>query len=336
MKMKRAGAALASVAAGLALAMASAAPANAADPTIDADGVVVIGDAKWWFDEFGLAYGWDAADVYDPDGYIFYPNEFYSGGYLYCGADEAPDLGTATVESNGDLTIVCPAAPWGATGLTANPAFRVYQEASGGHLVRQFVTISNPTAAPIDITGDFSARNWTGYTGEQGTEGFLTSLGNDEVSANDTWYVSSMPDGAAVVETEAWARTGSAPGSGIIATPAQPRAEFGAPHSAFAPGETKYFVTFTHMVIPATKDQAGTDAAFATALAQTPEFTSFSGRLIAGLPEGITVVGWGTTPVTPALAATGVSLEGSGILLGGAIAVLLVGGVLLAARRARA
>jgi hypothetical protein len=335
MMMKRAGAVLVSVATGLALAVASAAPANAADPTIDADGTVTIGDAHWHFDQYGLAYGWDAADVYDLDGYIFYPNEFYANGYLYCGTQTQADLGTVTVESNGDLTIACPAAPWGTTGLTASLSFRVYQPADGGYLVRQLVTISNGTAVPIDIDGSFSALNYEGYTGTQYTDGFLSSLGGDHLEADDTWYISHDTAGASVVETESWARSGSAPGAGIVANDG-PQVDFSAADSLFAPGETKYFASFTHMVIPATQDEAGAEAAFALALAQTPEFASFSGRLIAGLPEGITVVGWGTTPVTPALAATGASIEGSGILLGGAVAVLLVGGALLAVRRARA
>lgn len=60
-------------AAALALVLGVSAPASAADPAIDGDGVVVIGDAQWQFNTYGLEYGWDLADAYDGSGYMYYP-----------------------------------------------------------------------------------------------------------------------------------------------------------------------------------------------------------------------------------------------------------------------
>lgn len=315
--------------AGAALAVGTAAPAYAADPVLEPDGTVIIGDAQWYFDAYGFAYGWDAANHYDPSGYIFYPAEFYAGDYAYCGNLGPGQDGQATVDA-GALDILCPAAPFAATGLTQQVAFRVYPEAGGGYLLRQVVTLTNETDTPIDVQGVLEVFYYDGpvYTGVQGTPGFLTSLGGDTVAADDTWYLSSVPDGSTVIETEAWARTGSAPGAGIVAS-SGPGLTFSDGHTQFAPGETKRFLTFTHMVIPATPDEAGYAAALDAALLQIPEFESFSGRLIAGLPPATEYIGWG---VTPGLANTGAELDGAPVVVG-AGALLLVAGVVLVARR---
>ncbi len=321
-------------------ALVATAPAHAAPPAIDGDGVVTIGDAKWQFDEYGLAYGWDAADVYDPDGYLYYPNEFYVYDYIYCG-DSYPTGSVGTAEANGDFTFECPAIEWSGTGLTAQLTFRMFAPSGNGYLLRQLVTLTNETDAEIDLTGSLFAYNYEGYTGTQGTSGFFTSLGADTLAANDTGFISVNPSGASVVETEIWAPNGSAPDNGIVAND-DPAHLYGSADSIFAPGETKYFVTFTHMVIPATADPEGAEAAFSIALAQIVEFASFSGRLVTGLPEGIDVVAWGTVPTAevetpeqpeeqPELADTGLDLSGELALLISASAVIALLGALLVA-----
>ncbi len=279
----------------LALVLGAASPALAAEPTVDGGGVVTIGGAHWQIDQYGLAYGWDAADVYNSSGYIYYPAEFYIDDYLYCGAGIAD--AEVVVESNGDLTVDCPEAPFGTSGLTASLSFRFYAESGLGYLLRQHVTITNETDAAIEIPEGLYAYYYDGYTGTQGDPGFVTSSGGSTVSADDTGYVSHHPDGTSVVETEVWAPNGSSPDAGIIGDnhPAVTYSE----DSSFEAGETKNFVNFTNMVIPASQDEAGASAAFELAGQQTAEYNEFTGRLVAGLPEGLPVVGWGTTPVTP-------------------------------------
>ena len=325
----------------LALVIGAASPALAAEPVIDGDGVVTIGSAHWQFNEYGLAYGWDAADVYSSSGYIYYPAEFYADDYAYCGT--GVEDAVVTVESNGDMTIACPAGPFAATGLTLAINFRLYAESATGYLARQYTTISNNTEAPIDVSEDFLSYYYDGYTGTQGTPGFYTSLGGNTVTANDTGYVSHKPSGASVVETEVWALTGSAPDSGIVADD-DPSVRY-TDDSLFEPGETKNFVTYTNMVIPATQDTAGAAAAFELAGQQTGEYGEFTGRLVAGLPEGLTVVGWGVTPTTPepvnpvvpaapVLANTG--SDASGLLIFGFGALLVAAAGVVLVRRTRA
>jgi len=335
MTMTRPVAAVTALLAGVALALASAAPAQAADPVVSPDGLVTIGDAYWQFDEYGIQYGWDVANVYDPSGYIEYAGYIYGGDdYVYCGDGTLTD-GTVTIEANGDLTIVCPSHVWGSSGLTAQWSFRVYQPSATGYLVRQFLTVANTTTDPITLTTAHSINYYDGYTGTEGTPGFLTSLGGNTVDTDDTWYVSVDATGASVAETNAWALTGSAPASGIAASSGI-SAVYGPDHNTYAPGETKYFVAFTNMVIPTTQDGPGAEAAFDASVALTDEFASFSGRLISGLPNDITVIGWGATPVTPALANTGAHTQGTLLLLGSTAGILaLAGGLLFAAARAR-
>lgn len=325
----------ASTVAVLALALGAASPALAAEPTVDGDGIVTIGAAHWQVDEYGLAYGWDAADVYDLSGYIYYPGEFYYDNYLYCGTGIAD--ADVVVESNGDLTITCPSGPFGSTGLTGSLTFRFYAQSESGYLMRQLVTLTNETDAPIELADGIFAYYYDGYTGTQGGPGFITSSGGDTVGADDTGYISHDPSGASVVETEVWAPNGSAPGAGIVGDshPAITYTE----DATFAAGETKYFVNFTNMVIPATQDEEGAAAAFEIASAQTEEYTDFSGRLVEGLPEGLPVVAWGMTPVAPApivptLANTGSDVSALGVA--GLAALLAAAAGLVLIRRTRA
>lgn len=240
-----------------------------------------------------------------------------------------------TVEPNGDFTITCPERPFGSSGLTVALSYRLYAQSDTGYLLRQLVAVTNPTGAPIDVTGVLSTLYYDGYTGTQGTDGFYTSLGADTVAADDTWFISVDAMGLSVAETNAWALSGSAPAAGIVADN-NPSAFFDN-DSVFAAGETKYFVTFTNMVIPTAKTGEAAEVAFVASLAQTEEYGSFSGRLVAGLPEGLPVVGWGTTPVTPEpvkpqLADTGSDLAGAPALALGAL-VLAAGGALLVRSR---
>lgn len=318
-----------------AIVVGVSAPAHAADPTIDGAGIITIGDAHWQMDQYGLAYGWDAADVYDLDGYLYYPAEFYSDDYLYCGPSGPPVDGTVTVEANGDLTVACPAGPWGSTGLVATLTIRFYAESASGYLARQFVTISNPTGAEVVVDpAGFDSYYYDGYTGTQGTPGFGTSSSSNTLQPTDTWYVSVDPTGASVVETQAWARTGST--SGHTADSASFLVTYSAADSTFAPGETKYFVNFTNMVIPTAQTPEAAAVALDISLEQTSEFASFSGRLLTGLPEGITAIGWGSTPVTPALANTGSEVSARIVLFGSTAGILaLAGGLLVARSRSR-
>lgn len=319
-----------------AIALALAVPAAASADPIPLDGHIIIGDAQWQIDEYGLAYGWDAADVYDGAGYIYYPDEFYIGDYVYCGDDYTDAI--LTNEANGDITVVCPAIDWNSTGLLASVTFRFYAGDANGYLMRELLTVTNPTGATITPTPIENCFYLDYYTGDQGAPPFTTSSGNTDIQSDDTWYTTAESDGTSVVETNAWALTGSAATNGIsMATGTDvPCASFAAGDSVFAPGETKYFASFTHMVIPTAVTPEAATTALTLAQTQTDEFASFSGRLIVGLPEGITVIGWGATPAAPALASTGSNPLGTSLLAVSTAGILaLAGGLLLSSARSR-
>ena len=92
-----------------------------------------------------------------------------------------------------------------------------------------------------------------------------------------------------------------------------------------------------HLLPDLPVDPFGTDeqlAAFAAASARMGEFDTFTGRLVAGLPEGIAVLNWGATPApAPALAATGVDTMIYVAAGGGALALTLAGVALVSLRR---
>jgi hypothetical protein len=97
-------------------------------------------------------------------------------------------------------------------------------------------------------------------------------------------------------------------------------------------------ISFINMVFPATNDDAGTTAAFETALAHAQsEFAAgLTVRMTDGLPEGLVAVGWETNDacVAETLATTGPTVSTSFALGASVFALGIVGiGVMIRIRR---
>lgn len=311
------------------LHMTTADPVRAQTLDWPSGGTFTVGDVNWAFDVYGLAAGWDDADEYYDDGYAYYPNEFSfshdpntgnGGDYFLCGDPTTySDDAVVTQLDSGSIRIQCSdvVVPGYAT-LTAQLEFLLYPESSSGYLVRQNVSITNASESYVVIP-DLQIHNFPNlhvdysqgqYAGHEEAEWFIDSINDPFVGwlwEDATFYSQGMGDGRAVALSQAWAKTGTAPtwhfftdnsynqgnpygGSGT-------KLRTNAPNY-FAPQATTHYLTFTNMVLPSVESEAAGAIAKATAIAQTTEYSSFSGRLIEGLPECTTYAGWGTTPGT--------------------------------------
>lgn len=294
------------------------------------DGDFVVGDAQWRVDEYGLAYGWDVGDIWNNDGYIYYPNEFRFGydanaddlvEYFMCGDPSNFDQETVvTTLPSGAIQVECPEVNVPLySSLTAKLTFLIYPETETGHLVRQVVAVTNSSSQVVYIP-DLEMYNFpnlhTDYTAGSFSPGieawFLDSVGLDSglsdssiLSAGSNWYSQGMLNGDSVFLTNSWSVSGSAQQANYVPTldyespyiGASLRMRTSAPN-AFAPAKTTNLLTFTNMVLPASNDPASAVIAQTAALSQTQEFDSFSGRLVDGLPECTEFIGWGVTPGT--------------------------------------
>lgn len=283
----------------------------------------IVGDAQWQFDEYGLAYGWDVADNWNIDGYVYYPNEFrfapdLSPGdsddyYFFCGdAQTFRTEVTVTEADSGAIDIACPDVPVpGYSSLTSQLNLYIYPESETGYLVRQHVVITNDSATAIyipdlelfnypNIVSGYSAGPYTGGTDAW----FEDSLASPFALTNGAaWYSQGMLDGSSVFLTNAWALTGNGVAAMYIPVPqfddpyagASERIRTTTPNAFAANGET-HLLTFTNMVLPADVSASSALIAQAQTQLQTQEFATFSGRLMEGLPSCTAFAGWGITP----------------------------------------
>lgn len=314
--------------------------ASATQQSWPGDDIFTVGDAVWQFDEFGLKYAWDVNDLWSSDGYLYYPNEFSfshdpntgSGGdYFLCGD---PSTFRSEVEitqlEDGTYTILCPemSVP-GFPDLVSQIEFTLFPEADSGYLLRQVISITNSSNAVV-IVPDLELHNfpnlhtdyWQGqYAGHEEAEWFVDSINSPFVGwlwEEATFFSQGMGDGRAVSVTNAWAKTGEAYSSHYFTDNSNNQ---GNPYAGsgtmlrtdalthFAAESTTRFLTFTNMVLPTDSTPSAGALAKATTIAQSQEFSEFSGRLVEGLPDCTTYVGWGTTPGTCDL---GGSSSGSG------------------------
>lgn len=311
-------------------------PAKATTLSWPVGGTFIVGGAQWQFNEYGLEYAWDVGDVWESDGYLYYPNEFSfshdpatgdGGDYFLCGD---PDTFTTEVEitqlNNGEITIVCPeiSVP-GFPNLVSQLEFKLYAEADSGYLLRQIISVTN-SSDNYEAIPDLELQNfpnlhtdyWQGqYLGHEEAEWFVDSINDPFVGwlwEDATFFSQGMGDGRAVSVTNSWAKTGEAEAAHYFTDNTN---NLGNPYEGsgaklrtdapnyFAPESTTRFLTFTNMVLPADDNPTSGAEAKAITLAQNQEFSEFSGRLIEGLPECSTYVGWGTTPGTCNLPSTG-------------------------------
>ena len=310
--------------------------AQAADPW-PSDDTFTVGDANWGFDEYGLAYGWDAADNYSSSGYAYYPGYFESDSdYLYC-----PNYDTTAVVNtlaNGDITIDCESTGVvGYAGLENTYHFRLYSTPSNGWLLRLTLDIENTTGADLTINDNKSFFYGT-YWGAIADFNYLTSSGETtNIGPADSWFIAGEKYGATVYQTSAWARTGQTAAAGLSTDGANGYSYVDYTGVTFPANSTTSLVQFVNLVIPAAQDEASSTAAFATAQAQVGEFDVFCGRLTEGLDPSVDYLGWGTPTSCPqpALAATGQDASNLPIVVGGSVALVILGAVAVIAARRR-
>lgn len=284
----------------------------------------VVGGKYWEFNSSAASFG----HVYDQA--FLLSSATHAFGALYIdGTGVECDESTADVqtEASGDIVVTCEAFEV-ATGLWATPNYRLF---STGDLGRMFYTIENRTGADISVSDFYHYDNFD-YT-----DNVLTSSGSTTVlAANDTWSINSALSDS-TVSGSAWAL----PGNTATTSTGDPQTNYESFHDfvdlTFEAGSTMYVASYVTTHLPASPfDSADVDAAMVVAAAAMTEFNSFSGRLVSGLPAGITVLNWGAVPgaAAPALADTGVN--GTALAFAGTGALVLVlGGVGLVVSRRR-
>ena len=295
-------------------------PANATTLSWPSGDIFSVGQAKWQFNEYGLANGWDINDNWSSDGYIFYPNEFTFDGesqYFLCG--DSTTYATDSVlsqTSSGAIDILCPETPVpGYPNLVAQLHFLIYPEADSGYLVRQDIAITN-SSSNYEVIPDLVLINYPNlhadyrqgqYAGHEEAEWFVDSVNSPFTGwlwENASYFSQGMGDGRAVALSNAWALTGEANNSHYRTDPSNSdgnpyggsgtQLKTSAPNY-FAANTTTHLLTFTNMVLPTDVSTGAGAIAKQTALDQTSEFDSFDGRLVEGLPECTAYAGWGTT-----------------------------------------
>jgi LPXTG-motif cell wall-anchored protein len=253
------------------------------------------------------------------------------------------------------LIVAAPAvaAPWVGTYVIGGTNWQLRDNASGiGHTYDEANFLSSVShrfgalyvdgsAAWCDTaTADLEIDAGTGDVivtcdAQEITPGIFVTTEN--LSAGDTWVIVTDPTSQTTVAGSVWAQTGNTAttSSGDISSE-ETFHDFVS--TTFAAGSTTYVADFVTIHLPADPyDDPAIQAAFTAAADASVEFDTFSGRLIAGLPEGITVLNWGsTTPAAPALADTGFDATGTMAFAAGALLLLAGGAGLVISRRRRA
>lgn len=199
------------------------------------------------------------------------------------------DTATASVDTDaatGDILVTCDAQESDSFGLFVTPSYRLY---AGGDLARLVYAIENRSLTDITV-GDFFLSDTYDDFGNYLSSNGLT---NGILSSTDTWIVTSgLAD--STVAGSAWAVTGNAAtvSSGTVST-GTTRHDFTA--KTFATGSTTHVAAFVSIAFPLSPYSSfeQQDAVLAAA-SEAVQFDTFSGRLIAGLAHGTTVLNWGT------------------------------------------
>jgi LPXTG-motif cell wall-anchored protein len=294
------------------------------------------GGALWKLSEYGIAGGNSVTPGLTPD--LWYPNELYVNGYFFCGdTDGDGSSATVTDETNGDVTIDCvPSVDMPQSGLTSTMHIRLYAESPTGYLARIWVEMTNTTVTTVDMSATSLALyyfyNYYGWTDNVDPWESNTGVGFDSENG-DVWGAGGSVNGDEIATSAAWGD----PCHASEYTTGSPEMYFPAGVNVFAPGETKNVVTFMNMVFPATPDASGAAAAFNTAVnqAKTEYAAGLTGRLSAGLPDGLSVVGWQTGGCSPELPNTGIDSSTSAAIAIGVSALAAAGLALTVVSRRR-
>ena len=287
-------------------------------------GQVIIGGTEWNLNSSaaGIGHTYDEANNLDRVNHSF--GELYiDGNGVSCDdttADVETDAGT------GDTVITCLEEEL-IPGLFTTVSYRLY---AAGDLARLFYTIENRTGTDITASDFYLYDNYDNNgvfkSSTGGTTGVLTS--------DDKWVITAGTS-ATTVAGSFWALPGNtaSTSSGDILNNYESFHDFVS--STFAAGSTTYVADFVTIHLPLGSEASDTTVAFDAAVAAASEFDTFSGRLVAGLPEGITVLNW-TAPAAPALAETGADATASIAVAAGALLLLAGGAGLMISRRRRA
>jgi len=287
----------------------------------------VIGGTDWGLRSSGAGIGHTYDEAGNLSSVSHHFGELYiDGNYAWC--DEA----TADLETDadsGDVVITCDAQEI-TPGIFVTPNYRLY---STGDLARLFYTIENRTGADITTSDFYLYDNYDNNGVFKSSTGLTTGV----LASDDKWVLTASSAGTTVAGSF-WALPGNtaSTSSGDILNNFESFHDF--VNTTFAAGSTTYVADFVTIHLPlAPYDASDTTVAFDASVAAASEFDTFSGRLVAGLPEGITVLNWGeTTPAAPALANTGIDTSASIAVAGGALLLLVGGAGLMISRRRRA
>lgn len=224
--------------------------------------------------------------------------------------DETCSYWVDVTTSGGDVIVQGP--PQTMSGLQVAVQHRYY---ANGDLARALVSYTNPGATAVAVgTGVF-----TDYGSDGGTllEGDFT--GDAAVTPADRWIVTGdNGDSDPVVSTVWWGPQAPLPpatellGDGTNDYYADE--SWAGFNVTVQPGQTVYLAFFTGIYgwadLPAPRGELAADAlitggyayAVAAATAAATEFSTFSGRLVAGIPAGAPVLNWGAAPAVPVVA----------------------------------
>lgn len=324
-------AAAATAAVSLALATSAiAAPVDIAEDSYEAPVANTIWESNSWDDyDFTIGGATIFADTVDPtdpwagdqvngdafDGFfgVRVGDEAY--GLPTCDGDPEPCSYVVDVTtSGGDVIVQGP--PQTMSGLQVAVQHRYY---ANGDLARALVSYTNPGATAVAVgTGVFSD-----YGSD--TETVLEADFTDDaaVTAADRWIVTGDAGNYyPVVSTVGWGPQASLPPAEELLGDGTNDYSFGESWAGFnvtvQPGQTVYLAFFTGIYgwddsfgegVVAPDGELAADAvvadsyanAVAAATAAATEFTTFSGRLVAGIPAGAPVLNWGTVPAAAAI-----------------------------------
>lgn len=257
-------------------------------------------------------------------------------------------------DPSGDVIVQCGAVS-SPLGLSIDGEARLY---AAGDLVRMLYVVSNPTASPVSFSYSYSVDFYGGQVLRATTT--TPALGPDvTVEATDAWVYNAEPSSLNTVV--AWGATGAgAPiewarewetstvlvvsdrdvdGEQIEVPPGSAMA-FAFFHKADPTGtaasRSEFGPTSAAADEPSTLEQALVSSTDAIA-ASTEEFSSWSGRLRAGISEDLVVANWQPLPVddAPELAETGSDSVVVSVALGVAAVLFAAGLLLMVWRRVR-
>lgn len=200
--------------------------------------------------------------------------------------------------SGGDTIVQGPAQTM--SGLQVAVQHRYY---ANGDLARALVSYTNPGATAVAVgTGVFSD-----YGSDDETVLEADFTGDAAVTAADRWIVTG--DGVTfsdpVVSTVWWGPQATVlPATELLGDGI---GDYNVDESwagfnvTVQPGQTVYLAFFTGIYgYDASVDTY--DNAVVAATAAAAEFSTFSGRLVAGIPAGAPVLNWGAAPAVPVIA----------------------------------